>query len=134
MKVDFNSHWSWISPLFIDFFFSPFIFISWRLIPLQYCSGFCHTLTWISHRFTCVPHPDPPSHLPLHPIDLFLFQWSLWFLYQEYRCHMQNNLLMSFFLSFFFFSLFIKWCCFKVLFQEIFKTTLDTFSVIPSIG
>ena len=27
------------------FFFSPFIFISWRLITLQYCSGFCHTLT-----------------------------------------------------------------------------------------
>ncbi|KAB0368348.1 hypothetical protein FD755_020114 [Muntiacus reevesi] len=27
------------------FFFFPFIFISWRLITLQYCSGFCHTLT-----------------------------------------------------------------------------------------
>ena len=47
-----------------SFFFS-FIFISWRLITLQYCSGFCHTLTWISHGFTCVLHPDPPSHLPL---------------------------------------------------------------------
>ena len=22
----------------------PFIFISWRLITLQYCSGYCHTL------------------------------------------------------------------------------------------
>ena len=42
-----------------DFF--PFIFISWRLITLQYCSGFCHTWTWISHGFTCIPHPDPPS-------------------------------------------------------------------------
>ena len=50
------------------FFFFPFIFICWRLITLQYCSGFCHTLTWISHGFTCVPHPDPPSHLHLHPI------------------------------------------------------------------
>ena len=39
---------------------------------LQYCSGFCHTLTWISHGFTCVPHPDPPSYLPLHPIPLGL--------------------------------------------------------------
>ena len=29
---------------FCSFFFS-FIFISWRLITLQYCSGFCHTLT-----------------------------------------------------------------------------------------
>ena len=27
------------------FYFFPFIFISWRLITLQYCSGFCHTLT-----------------------------------------------------------------------------------------
>ena len=27
------------------FFFSLFIFISWRLIILQHCSGFCHTLT-----------------------------------------------------------------------------------------
>ena len=26
-----------------------FFFISWRLITLQYCSGFCHTLTRISH-------------------------------------------------------------------------------------
>ena len=52
------------------FFF--FFFISWRLITLQYYSGFCHTLTWISHGFTCIPHPDPPSHLPLHPIPLGL--------------------------------------------------------------
>ena len=27
-------------------FFFPFIFISWRLITLQYCSGFCHTLSY----------------------------------------------------------------------------------------
>ena len=58
---------------FIHFYyFFSFIFISWRLITLQYCSGFCHTLTWISHGFTCIPHPDPPSHLPFHPIPLGL--------------------------------------------------------------
>ena len=51
-------------------FFFPFIFISWRLITLQYSSGFCHTLTWISQPITCVPHPDPPSRLPPHPIPL----------------------------------------------------------------
>ena len=60
-----------LSPLSGTFFF-PFIFISWRLITLQYCSGFCHTLTWISHGVTCVPHPDPPSHIPPHPIPLGL--------------------------------------------------------------
>ena len=53
-------------------FSSSFIFISWRLITLQYCSGFCHPLTWISHGFTCIHHPHPPSHLPLHPIPLRL--------------------------------------------------------------
>ena len=57
--------------------FFSFIFISWRLITLQYCSGFCHTLTWISHRFTCIPRPDPSSHLPLHPIPLGLPSGSL---------------------------------------------------------
>ena len=55
-----------------DFFFFSFIFISWRLITSQHCSGFCHTLIWISHGVACVPHPDPPSHLPLHPIPLGL--------------------------------------------------------------
>ena len=48
--------------MLIFFFF--FTFISWRLIILQYCSGFCHTLTWISHGFTCVAHLELPSHLP----------------------------------------------------------------------
>ena len=52
---------------FSGFFFFPFIFISWRLITLQYCTGFCHTLTWISHGFTCIPHPDPPLLPPSLP-------------------------------------------------------------------
>ena len=56
---------------YVEIFFS-FIFISWRLITLQYCSSFCHTLTWISHGFTCAPHPDPPSRLPPHPSPLGL--------------------------------------------------------------
>ena len=46
------------------------IYFSLRLINLKYCSGFCHTLIWISHGFTCAPHPEPPSHLPPHPIPL----------------------------------------------------------------
>ena len=37
-------------------------------LKINYCSGFCQTLTWISHRCTCVPHPEPPSHLPPHPV------------------------------------------------------------------
>ena len=43
-------------------------YLNWRLMTLQYCGGFWHTFTWISHGYTCVPHPDPPFHLPPHPI------------------------------------------------------------------
>ena len=32
------------------------------------CSKFCHTLKWNGLEFTCLHHPDPPSHLPLHPL------------------------------------------------------------------
>ena len=51
-------------------FFFFFFNFSWRLITLQHFSGFCHTLTWISHGCTCVPYPEPPSHFPPHPIPL----------------------------------------------------------------
>ena len=35
-------------------------------ITLQYCSGFCHTCTWISHGCTCVPILNPsPTSLPI---------------------------------------------------------------------
>ena len=47
----------WFCVCFILF---SFIFISWRLITLQYCSGFCHTLTWISHGLHVFPIPIPP--------------------------------------------------------------------------
>ena len=60
------------SGLSFFFFFFFFFYISWRLITSQHFSGFCHTLTWIRHGVTCIPHPDPPSHLPLHPIPLGL--------------------------------------------------------------
>ena len=53
-------------------FFFPCIYLSWRLITLQYCSGFCHTLIWISHGFTCVPHPETPSHPPQK-----ILNWSI---------------------------------------------------------
>ena len=32
------------------------------------CSEFCHTLKWNVLEFTCLPHPEPPSHRPLHPL------------------------------------------------------------------
>ena len=56
-KASSDSHFAFL------FFLFSFIFISWRLITSQHFSGFCHTLTWISHGVTCIPHPDRPSHL-----------------------------------------------------------------------
>ena len=50
---------SGIAGRYFIYLFFPFIFISWRLITLQYCSGFCHGFTCLTH-----PHPDPPSPLP----------------------------------------------------------------------
>ena len=44
------------------FFFTLFYFI------ILY--WFCHTSTWIHHRYTHVPNPEPPSHLPPHTIFL----------------------------------------------------------------
>ena len=56
---------------FLNFLSSSFFFnFNWRLITLQYLGGFCHTLTWISHRCTCIPYPELLSHLPPHPIPL----------------------------------------------------------------
>ena len=75
-------------------FFFLIIYFNWRLITLPYCSGFCHTLTWVSHGWTCVPHHCPPpaiqlckqhmrllpglSHLvPLHMLHPYLQALSL---------------------------------------------------------
>ena len=51
------------------FFFFSFIYL-FIYFTSQYCSGFWHTLTWIHHGCTCVPHPEPPYHLPPHTIPL----------------------------------------------------------------
>ena len=65
------------SPALEDEFFWLFfqlkklIYFNWRIITLQYCGGFCHTLTWIGHRYTCllILNP-PPTFLPTHPSGL----------------------------------------------------------------
>ena len=49
-------------------FLKKLIYFNWRIITLQYCNGFCHTLTWISHGCACVPHPEHPSHFSPQPI------------------------------------------------------------------
>ena len=54
-----------------SFFFN--FYLLFLLISLFYFTilyWFCHTLTWIRHECTCVPHPESSSHLPPHPIHL----------------------------------------------------------------
>ena len=52
----------------ISFLKYKFIYVNWRLITILY--WFCHTSTWINHRYTRVPHPEPPSLLPPRTIPL----------------------------------------------------------------
>ena len=47
------------------FFFRFYLFIYFTMLY-----WFCRTLTWILHGCTCVPHSEPPSHLPPDPIPL----------------------------------------------------------------
>ena len=49
------------------FFKFKLIYFNWRLITLQYCIRFA---IQIRHGCTCIPHPEPPSHLPPHTIPL----------------------------------------------------------------
>jgi len=52
----------------IFFFFFKFYFILNFNFTILY--WFCHISKWIHHRYTCVPHPEPSSLLPPHPIPL----------------------------------------------------------------
>jgi len=58
-----------------SFFFFNFY---WRIIALQYCAGFCHTSTWISHRFTYVASllNLPPISHPIPPLCVVTEHWG----------------------------------------------------------
>jgi len=53
--------------------FYLFIYFNWRTFSLQYCDGFSHISTWISHRYTRVPPilNPPPTPLPIPPLQAF---------------------------------------------------------------
>ena len=55
---------------FLLFFFLLLIFIYLFIFYFIILYWFCHTLTWIRHGCTCVPHPQLPSHFPPHSIPL----------------------------------------------------------------
>ena len=60
LYMHINEVFNFLIYFYYYFLVQRIFFFNWRLITLQYCSGFCHTLTWISHGCTCVPHPEPP--------------------------------------------------------------------------
>ena len=45
-------------------------FFSFTLFHFTILYWFCHTSTWIHHRYTCVPNHESFSHLPPHTISL----------------------------------------------------------------
>ena len=49
----------------IYFFFNFILFFNFTILY-----WFCHISTWIHHRYTRVPHPEPSSFLPPHIIPL----------------------------------------------------------------
>ena len=65
-----NSSHMWFLFIISLIFFGSFFF-NWMIIALQYCVGFCHTSTWVYHRYTYAPPsgvsppPSTPSHLSL---------------------------------------------------------------------
>ena len=52
----------------VIFFLFIYLFLEANYFTILY--WFCHTLTWIRHGCTCVPHSEPSSQLPPHPIPL----------------------------------------------------------------
>ena len=47
-----------LEPVSLLILFPPvffFLIFYCKMFALQYCAGFCHTSTWISHRYTYVP-------------------------------------------------------------------------------
>ena len=74
-----------------------FVFFNfyWRIIALQYCAGFCHTSTWISHRYICVPtlwnllpisHPIPPFPRALGWVPCVVQPIPTGYLFHVWQC------------------------------------------------
>ena len=66
LTIKLNFTWNLVLREFLFFFFSWLVYYYYFTILYW----FCHTSTWIRHRCTCVPNPEPPSHVPPHTIPL----------------------------------------------------------------
>ena len=104
-QKDPNIHFSWWNSItmisfplykrkltcFFIFIFFNFFFILFFNFTILY--WFCHISTWISHRYTRVPHPEPSSFLLPHTIPLTCFFKICSLLYfVEFVCLLWNTL------------------------------------------
>ena len=55
------------TPVFFFFYIYNLLYLFFNFTILYW---FCHISTWIHHRYTRVPHPEPSSLLPPHTIPL----------------------------------------------------------------
>ena len=67
LQISFQNQFCKTILSYIPFLKIELIHFNWRIISLQYCGGFCHTSTWITHRCTCVPPSWIPFPLPSSP-------------------------------------------------------------------
>ena len=69
-ELDHKEGWALKNVYFcvcVCFYIFLFIYLFFNFTILYW---FCHISTWIHHKYTCVPHPEPSSLLPPHTIPL----------------------------------------------------------------
>ena len=64
-KIEFKCFPALLSCCSFFFFLNFILFLNFTILY-----WFCQISTWIRHRYTCVPHPEPSSLLPPHSIPL----------------------------------------------------------------
>ena len=71
---------------------------NWRITTLQYYVGFCHTSTWITHRYTYVPSLSPHLSPPLSQRTSFVsyreFPLAIYFTHLCFRVNSFNSSLL----------------------------------------
>ena len=81
-------------------FFSLSLFYFFTLFYFTILYWFCHTSTWILHRCTCVPNPEPPYRLsgssqctnPKHPVSCIEPRLAIRFLYEFFSYSFRDPL------------------------------------------